>query len=39
MTNVSLAASYLTKAQKRLKILSVLIEEQAYSDVVLKPDA
>ena len=34
MTNVSLAQSYLIKAQKRLKILIVLLEEEAYSDVV-----
>lgn len=34
MTNVSLAAAYLVKAQKRLKILGVLLDEAAYSDVV-----
>ena len=34
MTNVSLAQSYLIKARKRLKILSVLLDEAAYSDVV-----
>lgn len=34
MTNVSLARSYLIKAQKRLKILQVLLDEAAYSDVV-----
>lgn len=34
MTNVTLAQSYLIKAQKRMKILSILLEEQAYSDVV-----
>jgi HEPN domain-containing protein len=34
MTNVSLAASYLTKARVRLKILPVLLAEAAYSDVV-----
>ena len=34
MTNVSLAQSYLIKAQKRLKILPVLLDEVAYSDVV-----
>ena len=34
MTNVSLAQSYLIKAQKRLKILPVLMDEVAYSDVV-----
>ena len=34
MTNVSLAQSYLIKAQKRLKILPVLLDERAYSDVV-----
>ncbi len=34
MTNVTLAQSYLTKARKRLRILSVLLEESAYSDVI-----
>lgn len=34
MTNKSLAQSYLIKATKRLKILPVLLEESAYSDVV-----
>ncbi len=34
MTNISLAQSYLFKAQKRLKILTVLLEEEDYSDVV-----
>lgn len=34
MTNVSLAQSYLIKAVKRLRVLDVLIEEEAYSDVV-----
>lgn len=34
MTNVSLAEAYLLKAQKRLKILPVLLDEAAYSDVV-----
>ncbi len=34
MTSVSLARSYLIKAIKRLKILPVLLEEEAYSDVV-----
>ena len=34
MTNTSLAQSYLLKAQKRLKILTVLLDEQAYSDVI-----
>jgi hypothetical protein len=34
MTNTSLAASYLTKAQARLKILPVLQEARAYSDVI-----
>jgi len=32
--NISLAESYLIKAQKRLKILTVLRDEAAYSDVV-----
>jgi len=34
VTNTSLARSYLTKALKRLKILTVLQDEEAYSDVV-----
>ncbi len=34
MTNISLAQSYLIKAQKRLKILSILLQDGAYSDVV-----
>jgi HEPN domain-containing protein len=34
VTNVSLAQSYLLKARSRLKILSVLLDEGAYSDVV-----
>ena len=34
MKNISLAESYLIKAQKRLKILTVLRDEAAYSDVV-----
>lgn len=34
MTNSSLASSYLIKAIKRLRILDVLLEEKAYSDVV-----
>ena len=34
MTNLSLAESYLIKASKRLKILVVLLDESAYSDVV-----
>ncbi len=34
MTNVSLAQSYLLKARSRLKILPVLLDEGAYSDVV-----
>lgn len=34
MTNTSLAASYLEKASKRLKILDVLHADAAYSDVV-----
>ncbi len=34
MTNVTLAQGYLIKAQKRLKILDLLLAEQAYSDVV-----
>jgi HEPN domain-containing protein len=34
MKNLSLAKSYLDKTQKRLKILGMLLEEDAYSDVV-----
>jgi len=34
VTNTSLAQSYLIKAQKRLKILKVLFEEDDYSDVI-----
>ncbi|MGC8916721.1 MAG: HEPN domain-containing protein [Thermoanaerobaculum sp.] len=34
MTNLSLAQSYLVKAQKRLRALAVLLAEDAYSDVV-----
>ena len=34
MTNISLAKSYLIKAEKRLKILDVLLKEEDYSDVI-----
>src|SRR6266508_3016898 len=34
MKNVSLARSYLDKAHKRVKILSLLLNEEDYSDVV-----
>ena len=34
MTNVTLAQSYLIKARKRLKILPILLEEKAYSDII-----
>lgn len=34
MNNKTLAKSYLIKAIKRLKILNVLLEEEAYSDVI-----
>jgi HEPN domain-containing protein len=34
MTNKTLAKSYRLKALKRLKILKVLLEEEAFSDVV-----
>ena len=34
MTNMSLARSYLMKAEKRLKILEILLKEEDYSDVV-----
>lgn len=34
MTTEGLSKSYLVKAKKRLKILDVLFQEEAYSDVV-----
>jgi len=34
MTNKTLAQSYRIKALKRMKILEVLLREEAYSDVV-----
>jgi len=34
MTNISLAQSYLIKALKRLKILAVLLGDEAFSDFV-----
>ena len=34
MTNVSIAKSYLIKAQKRLRVLPALLAEDAYSDVI-----
>jgi HEPN domain-containing protein len=34
MTNRTLALSYLNKATKRLKVLDVLLAEEAYSDVI-----
>jgi len=34
VTNTSLAQSYLIKARARLKILPVLMEERAWSDVI-----
>lgn len=34
MTNRTLAQSYLLKATKRLKVLDVLFQEEAYSDVI-----
>ncbi len=34
MTNDSLSRSYLRKAQVRLRVLDLLVEQQAYSDVV-----
>lgn len=34
MNNSTLAASYLTKARVRLKVLSAYLEEEAYSDVI-----
>lgn len=34
MKNLSLAKSYLGKAQKRLKILTILLDEDDYSDVI-----
>jgi HEPN domain-containing protein len=34
VTNASLAQSYLIKATKRLRILQVLLDDEAFSDVV-----
>ncbi|MDN5331505.1 MAG: hypothetical protein PWP45_730 [Tepidanaerobacteraceae bacterium] len=34
MTNVTLAESYLEKAQVRLKMIKFLFEEKAYSDII-----
>ena len=34
MTNRTLAQSYLLKTRKRLKVLEVLLKEEAYSDVI-----
>lgn len=34
MTNISLAQSYLIKAEKRLKVLEILYSEEDYSDVI-----
>jgi len=34
MTNDDLSSSYLIKAEKRLKILDILMKEEDYSDVV-----
>ncbi len=34
MTSYNLGRSYLSKATKRLKILPVLLQEEAFSDVV-----
>lgn len=34
MNNKTLAQSYLLKATKRLKVLDVLFQEEAYSDVI-----
>ena len=34
MTNISLAKNYLIKADKRLKVLDLFLEEEAYSDVI-----
>ena len=34
MTNTSLAQSYLIKATKRLRVLQVLFDDEAFSDVV-----
>lgn len=34
MTNEMLARSYLVKCQTRLKVLDLLLAEEAYSDVV-----
>ncbi len=34
MTNLDLARSYIFKAEKRLKILKILYDEEDYSDVI-----
>jgi HEPN domain-containing protein len=34
MTNPKLSRDYLTRAQKRLKAIAVLLEEEAFADVV-----
>lgn len=34
MTNTRLAADYLTRARKRLKAVAVLLQEEAFADVV-----
>ena len=34
MTNLTLAQSYLIKAKKRLRVLDVLLDEEAFSDVI-----
>ena len=34
MTSLTLAQSYILKARKRLKVLDVLLAEEAYSDVI-----
>ena len=34
MTSLTLARSYLLKAKKRLRVLDVLLAEEAYSDVI-----
>ena len=39
MTNTSLAQSYLIKARHRLKVLDVLIADEAFSDVVREAQA
>jgi hypothetical protein len=34
MTNNDLSSSYINKSNKRIKILKVLFDDEAYSDVI-----